>query len=205
MRGVVGRQKLGASLPGQLAGALVAPGGDLFVVPASQHLGDLVSAKDQRAGVVRVFEQPSGVGAVGFFPGRFFISENPREQANHALQNRHGGDFSAGHDEISERDLFVHVTSDAGVRALVATADQHQGGARAQLDGLALVQRGALRGEQDTVGALTSLGVEGFHGVHQAIDAHDHAAATAVRSVIDAAMLPEPEISGAAEACMENA
>src|ERR1700690_3565143 len=71
----IGGPQVGPALAGEALGLALAPGLDLGVVPAGQHLRDGAAFPDRRAGELRIFEQAAGVALLG---PRGFLTHDAR-------------------------------------------------------------------------------------------------------------------------------
>ena len=171
------------------------------MVAAGQDVGDARVAEFGRPRVVRVLEQSAGGRAVRLVDRRGLVAEYAGQEARTRVDDRHRRDLATGHDEVTERHLFIDVFPHALVEPLVTSADEHDGVAIRELLHSRLIEYAPLWRQEDAVRAHVArgVGVERLHRRDEDIDAHDHPAAATVRGVVDAPVLAQSEVARAPE------
>src|SRR5881397_2030562 len=98
---VIPLQQVGSSLARSSSALLLAPGGHGLMITAEQHLWDHEAAILGRPGVLRKLQQSS-------FPGKrimlaaLLVAQHSRDQTDHRVDHRHGGDLASVEDEIAD-------------------------------------------------------------------------------------------------------
>ncbi len=128
---LIGGPQVGPPRFRRLFGLELAPGLDLLVMPAHQHLGHLAAAPFGGPRVVRVFEQP---GFEALLRQRLFRAHDAGQQAHRRVDQRDRRRLAARQHEVAEADFHQAARLDhALVEPFVAAAQDHHAGAGGQL------------------------------------------------------------------------
>jgi hypothetical protein len=113
------------------------------MVARAQDVGYREAPVNRRPSVLRTFQKSL---FERLRPGRFGVSEHPRQQPDQALDQHHGRHLPSRQDVVPDRNLLIDGQVDGAlVDALVAPAHQHQSLLTAQLRKSLLREASALR------------------------------------------------------------
>src|SRR5690606_24463064 len=129
--------------------------------------------------------------AEGFFPRRLRVAENPGHETDQRFNGGHGRDLAASEDEVPERKLEIDKAPYPLIEPLITAADEDERGVRGELLSHRGLEHLPLRREKDAVGPLAPARFEAFHCLYDAVNAHHHAGAPAIRSIVDTSVFAE--------------
>ena len=152
------------------------------MIPGEKRLRDSLPVKYRRPGVLRVFQKTI---LERLLPSALLPKSTFRE-AGDRIQKNHSRKFTPGQDIVTDRNQFIHIVINPGIKTLIMTTDQNQMLAGRQPAGIFLLINMTDRRQKNRMMIqlrMTHLGK--FKRIQHRLAAKNHTRPTPIRRIIN--------------------